>query len=113
MLRKMNRSNVSSSFRPVRKAPSERILRVSRLVGKCAIMIMADEFADVHNLGLKTHTLPVRVIGEYDRFFTVEIRPHYTPGIGYSVPYYTTVFKNDIENGQVRLSESEHDLYTM
>ena len=52
--------------------------------------------------------VPVKIIGEYQKFFVGTVLPHRNPkGMGVSSPYNITIRKQDIEAGTLIITEEE------
>ena len=50
-------------------------------------------------------TVPVKIIGEYPKFFVGTVLPHRNPnGYGESKPYNITIDKHDIKSGRIKIS---------
>jgi len=96
-----------------RVRPLERAYPALNKTGKTGILLMRNEFADIHTLGINGFSLPVRITGEYPRFITVEVRPHVSETGRISAPYNTSISKHDFWRGRVLFVEEEHDLYSM
>lgn len=88
---------------------TEKYSAISKMVGKPATLFMYKDFPEIHILGLSAgSSLPVRILAEFDRFFTVEVTPHSSVFGQCRVPYRTNVSKYDIDAGRAKFVINEN-----